>query len=360
MTQLELFRATVEHRPRDRFLYYCSFTQPLAETLIDYFNVETTDQIFERFDVPLGVGFGPNTVNEPEPREFLRYYEDVTLPAGMDLLSHIDGKGVLQVPGSMYHFTHRVSPLRNATSFSDIEQFTYQKVEDLRTDHFAQTVRDAHAAEKHTVCWIGHMYEDAWQVRGYEEFLMDMITAPENCEYILDRYCERNIAVARAAAAAGADMIRTGDDVANQNTLMFSIDDWRRFMKSRWAKVYAAAREIKPDIQIWYHSDGNVTDIVPELIDIGVTVLNPVQPECLDIHHLKKQYGGSLVFDGTIGTQSTMPFGTPEEVRSVIRSRKRELGADGALVISPTHVLEPEVTPQNVEAFLDEAGRPLE
>jgi uroporphyrinogen decarboxylase len=257
----------------------------------------------------------------------------------------------------MYHFTHRVSPLRHASSLPQIEAFSFPAVSDYNMDHFAGVVEEAHADGKFVSCWVGHMYEEAWQARGYEEFLMDMLTAPEHCEYILDRYCERNTAIARAAAAAGVDLMRTGDDVANQNALMFSIDRWRHFMKSRWSKVYAAAREIKPDIQIWYHSDGNVSDIVPELIEIGVTVLNPVQPECMDVLDLKKRYGGSLVFDGTVGTQTTMPFGTPDDVRSVIRERKRTIGADGALIISPTHVLEPEVTPENVEAFLDEARR---
>jgi uroporphyrinogen decarboxylase len=112
-------------------------------------------------------------------------------------------------------------------------------------------------------------------------------------------------------------------------------------------------RSINPDIQIWYHSDGNITDIIPELIDIGVTILNPLQPECLDIHKLKQEYGKHLVFDGTVGTQTTMPFGTPDEVRRVIRERKEKLGQDGALILSPTHVLEPEVPIENILAFVE-------
>ncbi len=122
-------------------------------------------------------------------------------------------------------------------------------------------------------------------------------------------------------------------------------------IKERWAKVYAAAREIKPDIQIWYHSDGNIEEIIPEMIEIGLTVLNPVQPECIDVVKLKKLYGKKMVFDGTVGTQTTMPFGSPEEVKKVVRTRKKELGYDGVLMLSPTHVLEPEVSVENIEAF---------
>jgi uroporphyrinogen decarboxylase len=124
--------------------------------------------------------------------------------------------------------------------------------------------------------------------------------------------------------------------------------------------VYEAARRIKPDIEIWYHSDGNITDIIPELIDIGVTILNPVQPECMDIHEIKRRYGDKLVLDGTIGTQTTMPFGTTDEVRRTVRSRVRDLGRDGALILSPTHVLEPEVPVENVMAFLETSREPAQ
>ena len=150
-------------------------------------------------------------------------------------------------------------------------------------------------------------------------------------------------------------MIRTGDDVANQQRLMFSRDHWRKFMKVRWAEVYAAARAIKPDIEIWYHSDGNIADIIPELIEIGVTILNPVQPECLDPLSVKREYGDRLVIDGAIGTQTTMPFGTAQEVRERVRERAVTLGHDGAYIISPTHVLEPEVPLENIAALFDTA-----
>ena len=126
------------------------------------------------------------------------------------------------------------------------------------------------------------MYERAWQVRGYEPFLMDLLSDREWAELLLDRFCDNNLRVAEAAARADYDCIATGDDVANQNALMFQPDLWREVMKPRWAKVIAAARAIKPDIQVWYHSDGNIEVILDDLVEIGVTILNPVQPECMD------------------------------------------------------------------------------
>lgn len=150
------------------------------------------------------------------------------------------------------------------------------------------------------------------------------------------------------------DCLATGDDVANQNAMMFHPDLWRQVMKPRWASVIAAAREHKPDIHVWYHSDGNVWDILDDLVDIGVNILNPVQPECMDPVAIRKRFGRRLAFDGCIGTQTTFPFGTPGDMRTCVLQTAEALdGMNGGLMLSPTHVLEPEVPPENVVAFFN-------
>jgi len=353
MTQLELFRATCAHEPHEHFLYHGGFTPDLDRRLREDLKLDekaNLGQYFGFFD-PRGVGLkAPEGLKAPD---FSRYFEGEEKPEG----SFINGLGVLEIPAHFYHFTGYISPLRNAQRFEELESFPYPNVDGWTGDHMAAEVEKAHAEGFPTTCWVGHMYENAWQVRGYEQFLEDSVTRPEWCEHILDRFAERNMKVACAAARAGVDMLHTGDDVANQVTTMFSPPSWRRLMKSRWAKVYAAARRIKPDIQIWYHSDGNVDLIVPELIEIGVTILNPVQPECMDPVKLKREWGDRVVLDGTVGTQSTMPWGSPQEVKKVVRERIRTLGRDGALMLGPTHVLEPEVPLENIYAFVEAASK---
>ena len=350
MNQLEIFQKTINHERHDEFLFYAAFTPYLLEKLCKKLRVKQEEII----DF-LGM-FNPVFVQPEEERkeiDFSEYYRDVEIPEG----SFINSLGVLEVPAGYYHFTGYISPLRNVKSISDIENFPFPQAEKFSPSNMKENVEKAHKEGKVSVCWVGHMYETSWQIRGYQEFLMDMIENPEWCEYILDRITERNIKIAELGARAGVDYIKTGDDVANQKSLMFSKEMWRKFIKSRWEKVYEKARSIKPDIQIWYHSDGNIEEIIPELIDIGVTILNPVQPECLDIYKIKREYGKYIVFDGTIGTQSTMPFGKAEDVKSVVRERKEKLGYDGALIISPTHILEPEVPIENIEAFIEECKR---
>ena len=352
MTQLDCFHATMNHEPHGEFLFYAGFTPDLERRVREEFGIGEGD-IRDFFGMYNPIMPEPKPPEDYSASNYSVWFADMDVPADA-FINHL---GVLEIPGSMYHFTRYVSPLRNAARFGDIERYPYPNIRGFSTAHMAAEVRAAHERGMVAGCWIGHMYEDSWQTRGYEQFLMDLIERPEWCEYILDRFMERNLAIARAAAEAGVDWIKTGDDVANQNALMFSADMWRGFMKPRWAKVFSLAKSIKPDIKVWYHSDGNIESIIPELIEIGVDILNPVQPECLDLSIIKKKYGTKLVFDGTIGTQTTLPFGTPEEVRSVVGERKRTLGGDGALIISPTHVLEPEVPLENIRAFMKAAGK---
>lgn len=349
MTQLELFRLTCAHEPHEAVLFYANFTPEAKKAITKHLGLENDTDIREKTGMFNPAGVNLRNSGPLEKPDFSGYYEGVQQPEG----SRIDSIGVLHVPGSMYHFTHRISPLRNATTLAEVESFPFPDTSRATGEHMKSEVDAAHARGKVAQLSVTHMYEESWQVRGYEEFLMDMHTNPEICEYVLDRFTERNIRRAEAAARAGVDLLRTGDDVANQQNMMFSVDHWRTFIKSRWAKVYSAARAIHPDIKIWYHSDGNIEAIIPELIEIGVDILNPVQPECMDLISLKKEYGDQLVFDGTIGTQTTMPFGTPEDVTKCVRERRQTLGKDGALILSPTHILEPEVPPENMVAFFD-------
>jgi uroporphyrinogen decarboxylase len=152
-------------------------------------------------------------------------------------------------------------------------------------------------------------------------------------------------------AEAGIDMLQVGDDVGMQTGMMMHPDLWRKFLKPRLKRVIDAAKSVRSDLPVWYHSDGNIMAIVDDLIEIGVTVLNPVQPECMDVVEVKRRWGDKLAFWGTIGTQSVMPFGTPEDVKREVK-RMIELFATG-LVIAPTHVLEPDVPWENIVAFFE-------
>lgn len=119
------------------------------------------------------------------------------------------------------------------------------------------------------------------------------------------------------------------------------------------AGVIGAARQIKPDILVQYHSDGKINELIPDLIEAGVDILNPVQPECVDHRWVKEQFGDRLAFNAGLGVQSVLPFGTPDEVRKHVRQVIERLGAGGGLIIGPSHVIERDTPLENILAMLE-------
>jgi len=154
---------------------------------------------------------------------------------------------------------------------------------------------------------------------------------------------------------SGIDILQLGDDIASQRGMILSAEMWRDWLKPRLAQVITAAKSVNPDVLICYHSDGNPTAVVPDLIEIGVDILNPIQPECMDPVHLKTEFGDRLSFWGCIGTQSVFPFGTATEVRETVRHLVDTVGKGGGLLLAPTHMVEPEVPWENILAFVDAA-----
>ena len=189
---------------------------------------------------------------------------------------------------------------------------------------------------------------------------MDFVENTEFAVALLDRITLLRRVQAARYAALGPDVITLGDDVGTQRAMLMSPDMWRRWLKPRLASVIAAARSVRPDVLIFFHSDGNIRPIIPDLIEIGVDILNPVQPECMDPADLKRRFGDRLSFWGTIGTQTTFPFGTSDDVRREVRTRAETVGKGGGLFLAPTHYLEPEVPFENIVAFVEavkETGR---
>ena len=274
------------------------------------------------------------------------------LPKG----AYIDGMGIGHIPSSKYHFDKYIFPMRNFTDPKEVEEYPWPD-EPPYDEAYLKALKanaDMHKAnDLIAVANIGSIFEMAWYLRGMDNLLADFVLNEDLAAALLDTITEMSVRSARAAGIAGADMLGTGDDVGMQHRMIMSPDEWRKWIKPRFAKVLAAARENKPDVHVKYHSDGFIEPIIPDLIEIGVTILNPVQPECMDPVKLKEQYGDRLAFDGTMGIQTTMPFGTTEDVERVVKHTIETVGKGGGLIIAPTHVLEPEVPIENIKAFLE-------
>lgn len=267
----------------------------------------------------------------------------------------IDRWGVGHRRGSVAHFAEILHPMQSFTNVAEVEAYPFpDELADYRWEGVPAQVAAAHTAGLAAVAAMQKtIFEISWCLRGMEEFLMDLLTDPAMACAIMDQVLELRKGCAARYAAAGADVLQLGDDVSTQLDMMVSPALWRKSIKPRLAEVIAAAKGVKPDILIFYHGDGNLQKIIPDLIEIGVEILNPVQPECMDPAEIKRQYGDRLTLWGTIGTQTTMPFGSPSDVRMAVRRMIETAGDGGGLVLSPTHLLEPEVPWANIEAFVE-------
>jgi uroporphyrinogen decarboxylase len=196
------------------------------------------------------------------------------------------------------------------------------------------------------------LFERAWSLRGFEAFLLDLALNPFFAEDLLERITQIQVALARRFVTLGMDCGYFGDDYGAQKSLLFSPRTWRALFKPRLARIFAVFREA--GLSVILHSDGDIAEILPDLAEIGLTTLNPVQPEVLDHVWLKCTFGDRLSFYGGVSTQTVLPHGTPAEVGAAVRACVESLAADGTgLVLAPSHRLTADAPMENLDALLE-------
>jgi uroporphyrinogen decarboxylase len=199
----------------------------------------------------------------------------------------------------------------------------------------------------------GELFETAWRLRGFEQFMVDLIDNPPLVDYLLEQLTAMHVTLSLALTRAGIDILALDDDVAEPTRMLMSPAMWRRYFKPRVRTIIAACRTVNPDLFIFWHSDGHIEPIIPDLIEIGVNVLNPVQPDVMNPSRLKHLYGDRLAFWGTVGTPQRWSWGTPDEIRQEVCERITTVGVGGGLILSPAYDLEPECRWENVIAFFE-------
>jgi len=204
------------------------------------------------------------------------------------------------------------------------------------------------------------IWETAWALRGYEQTLTDLVLNPDLVERLLNIPFHYHLAAASRLVELGVDMIWIGDDVGMQRGMLISVETWRRFFKPRLATFIATLKGLNPAVKVAYHSDGAIWPIIPDLIEIGLDVLNPVQPASMDPAEVKRLYGDRLCFWGSIDEQHTLPFGTPGDVRHEIHTRLETIGRGGGLILGPTHHVQLDTPLENFWAMVHAiSGSPI-
>jgi uroporphyrinogen decarboxylase len=202
------------------------------------------------------------------------------------------------------------------------------------------------------------LFERAWALRGFETFNMDLALNQEFAAALLDRITDIQLALIHRFLDLGVDGGYFGDDYGAQQGMIFSPRTWRALIKPRLKRLFSPFREA--GLPVLMHSDGDIAAILPDLVEIGLTALNPVQPEVLNLDFLHREFDGRLAFYGGVSTQTVLPFGKPEEVKAAVRLAKRSLAPAGTgLLLAPSHRMTADIPMENVDAFL-EASAALE
>lgn len=194
------------------------------------------------------------------------------------------------------------------------------------------------------------LYERAWTLRGMENLMMDFYDQPAFVDELLNTIVDYNIVQVKEALKYDIDAVHFGDDWGQQHGLQMGPRLWRRFLLPPLQRLYGVVRDAGKYVSI--HSCGDVDELFDDLIDMGLQLFNPFQPEVMDVYSLVPCYRGRLAFHGGLSTQRTLPYGTPGQVRSETL-RLLELGRDGGYIFSPAHAVEQDVSLENMLAFLE-------
>ena len=205
--------------------------------------------------------------------------------------------------------------------------------------------------DRFVLCCIGSLFETAYTLRGMEDLFIDMYRHPTFIHDLLEAILEFDLAILDQALNYPIDGVYLGDDYGTQADLMMNPKMWRTFIKPRLTTIIE--RTHAAGLPFFLHSDGNISSLLTDLVDIGVDVIHPIQEEAMDIYWVKKEYGRDLCLYGGIGEQGVFYFGTPKEVMADVRHKLKTLGEGSGYILSPGIHIIPQIPKENVLAVVD-------
>ena len=195
------------------------------------------------------------------------------------------------------------------------------------------------------------LFERAWTLTGMENLLMAMVEDKPFAHRLLDRILEFNLKVIEHACSHRIDAMLFGDDWWQQRGLIMGPKLWREFIKPRIREMYKLTKS--KGKRVFIHSCGKVDELFPDLIECGLDVFNPFQPEVIDVFEAKSRYGASLSFYGGISTQRTLPYGTVKQVEEEVKRLLAVVGKNGGYIAAPAHSIPADAKPENIAAMIE-------
>jgi uroporphyrinogen decarboxylase len=358
MTSKERVRRVLSHQNADRVAIDYAAKGDVSARLRQFLGLEPGESLEERLGVDLR-GVGPAFKGKTDP---LCYADPTVEVTSAGIYRDIWGVGFTPNHTSDgFYMDLAEYPMRGLASVEELDAYPWPTA-DLWD--YSGIAAGAQANERF---WVGAhsrgIFEISWFLRGFDEFLTDLAMAPERACAVMDRVqaylMERTLRLLDAGQGR-IDMVEYNDDVGGQSGLLLSPAMWREFLKPRMAAFIDLCKGYGTAIR--YHSCGGIRPIIPDLIEIGVDVLNPIQAlaEGMEPKALKRVFGADITLNGGIDTQQLLPHASESEVRAATEELIAVLGKDGGYILAPSHVFQGDVPLANVVAVYETAlGRAL-
>jgi len=255
-------------------------------------------------------------------------------------------------------------PLNDALSVADLKGYSWPEPDWWDFTPVPKLLEQLDEKQEYHLRYrVGSVFEVAWQLMGMERFLLDLAIDPKIPAYIMEQLTEIYVEKTRrflTTAGNRVDMVYFYDDVATQDSLLISKQMWKEFIKPHHARIIEVAKSFNK--KVMYHCDGALYPLIPDLLDLGIDVLNPIQSDAkgMDPVRLKEEFGDRLCFHGGIDIIETLPKGSPGDVQREVKTRIKELGHNGGYVLASSHHIQAETPLANVRAMYDHSIRILE
>ena len=320
------------HKATEKVPYHFGFTPPVIKKLEKHYG---TTLIEDRMNLPIRMS-GPKT-KKP-------FYTDMV----------IHDKCLVDEFGVSWSVSNvdRGSPVVPALKEANLSGYTFpDPTLNYRFEDLGNWC-DANREHFRVLC-IGDLWERATFMRGMENILVDLAL---NQKFVFELLENLTMILLKTmdllVSKFDFETVLISDDYGMQNSLLMSPADWRKFIKPQLIEIFEAAKRHGKYIML--HSCGNVFAVIGDLVDIGLDILHPIQPEAMNIFSLKQEFGGDITLQGGISTQDLLPYGTENEIRSEIKMLKEKMGEGGGYIMEPGITLQGDIPLNNLIALIEE------
>ena len=357
MNSKERVLKAVSHISTDRIPVDYWSRSDVTNNLISYLSLNSEEELYKR----LGIDFRKIPINMHDPifeKKVTGILKGNSGSCGRKYIIYNDGRfedewGIVRRLGSDKMYEQWVSgPF---VSTKDLDSFSWP---DLNSFDSVQTLRSRVLAYQKQFALIGSIdlpFKICWHMRGFENYLCDMTLDPIFAKNLTKRIAIYQKEKGMRFIRAGVDIIGIYGDLAMQDRLLMNPNTWREIEKPILVEMIKTFKKENPNILIFFHSDGNLTELIPDFIEIGVDIINPIQPECMDPVEIKRKYGNQITMHGTISLQKTLPKGSVEDVKREIYERIETCGKNGGLIICSSNLLQNDIPLENIVAMYDAA-----